>query len=372
MPESKKLNAQGSADMVPGDHGFDIDLSSARLLIVDDEPSNVLLLEGILEDAGYTNVRSTTRSSEVERLCREDQPDLLLLDLMMPPPDGFEILARLTQASRGTPFLPVIVLTVDISPETKERVLGRGAHDFLAKPFDHSEVLLRIHNLLMLRYLNRELHYHNRELEHRVQERTAELEVTHRQLESSQIEVIERLAHAAEFRDDDTGQHTQRVGSIAAELAGAMGFPPDWVELIRRAAPMHDIGKIGIPDAILLKPGKLTPEEFGTIKTHTTIGAELLSDGRWPLIQMAERIARSHHERWDGTGYPAGLTGEEIPMEARIVAVVDVFDALTHERPYKPAWTVEAAVEEIERQSGKQFDPQVIEKFLQLPLVVLI
>lgn len=345
-----------------------VDIAEARVLIVDDEWSNVLLLEGILEDAGYVNVRSTTRSSEVEHLCQNFEPDLMLLDLMMPPPNGFQILEQLSQAEAGAPFLPVIVLTADINPETKERALSGGAHDFLTKPFDYNEVLLRIRNLLTLHFVHGQLHHQNLELERRVKERTQELEASHRALEASQIEVIERLAHAAEYRDDDTGQHTQRVGVMASLLAEALGLPPEHAALIRRAAPMHDVGKIGIPDAILLKPGRLTPEEFSVMKTHATIGANLLADGRWPLIQMAEVIARSHHERWDGTGYPNGLTGEAIPLEGRIVAVVDVFDALTHERPYKTAWTIEAAIEEIRRQSGKQFDPIVVERFLELPL----
>ncbi len=354
----------------PADVEEDINASvcTARLLIVDDEFNNVLLLEGILEDAGYSNVRGTTQSSEVERLCQELQPDLLLLDLMMPAPDGFDIMARLSQIGHGKPFLPIIVLTADVNAETRERALSGGAHDFLTKPFDHAEVVLRIRNLLTLRLLHRQLHQHNVELELRVSERTRELEESHSALESAQIEMMERLAHAAEYRDDDTGQHTQRVGVMAAQLAEALGLPKHYVELIHRAAPMHDVGKIGIPDAILLKPGRLTSEEFETMKQHATIGADLLAGGHWALVQMAERIARSHHERWDGSGYPSGIGGEEIPLEGRIVAVVDVFDALTHSRPYKRAWPIEEAIEEITRQSGKQFDPNVVEKFLILPL----
>jgi PAS domain S-box-containing protein len=200
----------------------------------------------------------------------------------------------------------------------------------------------------------------NQVLEQRVQERTAELA-------HSQIEILTRLARAAEFRDDDTGQHTQRVGRTAALLAQALGFSSEQIALVCEAAPLHDVGKIAISDLILLKPGKLTNEEFALMKTHSPIGAELLSGGRSEVVRMAEDIAGSHHERWDGTGYPRGLAGEQIPLVGRILAVADVFDALTHERPYKAAWPAADAVAEIVRQSGSQFDPQVVEAFLGLP-----
>jgi PAS domain S-box-containing protein len=197
-------------------------------------------------------------------------------------------------------------------------------------------------------------------LEQRVHERTEELA-------QSQSEILTRLARAAEFRDDDTGQHTQRVGCTASLLAQALGLPAEQAELIRQAAPLHDVGKIAISDLILLKPGKLTDEEFATMKTHAALGAALLSNGQSDVVQMAERIAGSHHERWDGNGYPQRLAGEQIPLEGRILAIADVFDALTHERPYKKAWPVEEAVAEITRQSGQQFDPQLVAAFLTLP-----
>ncbi len=213
----------------------------------------------------------------------------------------------------------------------------------------------------------------NGELEIRVQQRTEKLELAQQQiikhtneLERTHTEMLERLAHAGEFRDDETGQHTLRVGNIAALVAQGQGFSADEVRRIQEAARLHDVGKIGISDTILLKPGKLTEEEFATMKTHTTIGAALFEDGHSELVQIAQRIAASHHERWDGTGYPQGLRGEEIPHEARILAVADVFDALTHERPYKKAWPVSEAVAEIERQSGRHFDPEIVKTFLQL------
>jgi putative two-component system response regulator len=193
-----------------------------------------------------------------------------------------------------------------------------------------------------------------------------QLQSSQRELEKSQMEILERLAQAAEFRDDDTGQHTQRVGELAARLAETLGMAAERVELIRRAAPLHDVGKIGISDTILLKPGRLTDDEFETIKTHTAIGAALLANGQSALIQTAERIALTHHERWDGRGYPFQLQGSDIPIEGRIVAVTDVFDALTNERPYKKAWTEDDAINEIVAQAGRQFDPAVVAAFLQL------
>jgi putative two-component system response regulator len=249
-------------------------------------------------------------------------------------------------------FLPVIVLTADATPHTKKRALEARAIDYLTKPLDAAEVLLRVRNHLRTRLL----HVHME----------AEVRRGIRELEQAQIEVLERLAQAAEFRDDDTGQHTYRVGEMASRLARALGFADTQAELLRRAAPLHDVGKIGIPDAVLLKPGRLTAEEMALMRNHATIGANLLSGGRSELMQMAEQIALTHHERWDGTGYPAGLRGDAIPLTGRIVAVTDVFDALSSDRPYRPAWPIEQVREEITRGVGTHFDPQVATAFLQL------
>lgn len=331
--------------------------SAARILVVDDEPGNCLLLRAILEEAGYDQIHTISDSRQTEEQCRNWKPDLILLDLMMPHLDGFQVMECLTALPDSGPFLPVLVLTADVSPQTRQRALSQGAHDFLTKPFDHTEVLLRIGNLLSLHFLHYQLHDQNNHLEERVLQRT-------REVEESQLEVLERLAHAAEFRDDDTGRHTQRVGKICELMARQLGFSKLRSDLIRHAAPLHDVGKIGIPDEILLKPGKLTPEEFAVMKGHAEIGANLLSGGRSELVQMAEIIARSHHERWDGTGYPNGLKESDIPLEGRVTAVVDVFDALTHERPYKRAWPVDEAIAEVVSQKGRQFDPDVVEAFL--------
>jgi putative two-component system response regulator len=236
--------------------------------------------------------------------------------------------------------------------------LSRGAKDFVNKPFQQDEILLRIKTLLETRLLYLQIQSQNQLLEAKVRERT-------RALEEAQIEIIERLAVAAEFRDDNTGQHTQRVGQMSALLARQLGMPDGQIALMRRAAPLHDVGKIGVPDAILLKLGKLTEQEFAIVKTHTVIGARILSGGKFPLLRLAEEIAFSHHERWDGSGY-ASLAGTDIPLAGRIVAVADVFDALTQQRPYKPAWTIGDAIAEIERQRGLQFDPGVVDAFLRV------
>ena len=250
------------------------------------------------------------------------------------------------------------MLTGDDTQEAKREALSRGAKDFLNKPFHSDEVLLRIGTLLETRFLYLQIQSQNQILEAKVRDRT-------RELEAAQIEIIERLARAAEFRDDNTGQHTERVGQMAALLAKGIGLPDPQVSLIRRAAPLHDVGKIGIPDSILLKLGKLTHDEFLIVKTHTTIGARILSGSRFTILRLAEEIAFNHHERWDGDGY-AGITGAAIPLAGRIVAVADVFDALTQKRPYKAAWPIDDAMAEIERQRGKQFDPALVDAFMRM------
>jgi putative two-component system response regulator len=330
--------------------------TEARILIVDDEEANVRLLERALAHAGYGNISSTTQAREVARLVAECEPDLILLDLLMPHMDGFEVMQLLESLSTRDSYLPILVLTADTSTQTRRRALASGAKDFLTKPLDLDEVLLRIRNMLEIRLLHEELRVQNESLEERVEIRTHELQ-------ESQIETFERLALAAEFRDDDTGQHTRRVGRTAFLIARTMGVASGVLEPIERAAALHDVGKIGVPDAILLAPRKLSSEEFEVVKTHTTIGARILSGSRSALLKLAEEIAFAHHERWDGHGY-AGLAGEEIPLSGRITTVADVFDALTHDRPYKRAWPVDAAVAEIRRGRGRQFDPGVVDAFL--------
>lgn len=330
---------------------------NARILIIDDERPNVDLLRRLLTRAGFQRLESTMDPREATALYIRFRPDLILLDLHMPHLDGLSVMDELDEIVEAS-YLPILMLTGDISPEARREALARGAKDFVNKPFDNDEVMLRIRTLLETRFLYLQIQSDNQMLEAKIRERT-------RELEAAQIEIIERLARAAEFRDDNTGQHTERVGQMAALLAKEMGLPDSQVALIRRAAPLHDVGKLGVPDTILLKLGRLTQEEFAIVKTHTVIGARILSGSRFPILRLAEEIAFNHHERWDGDGY-AGIARDAIPLAGRIVAVADVFDALTQKRPYKPAWSVDDAVAEIARQRGRQFDPMLVDSFLKV------
>lgn len=335
------------------------DLESARILIVDDEPANVRLIERVLRGEGFHHLVSTTDPTEVLTLFAKEKPDLILLDLWMPEKDGFQVLEDLVPWIPQDTYLPVLVLTGDTSADIKARALASGAKDFLTKPFSPGEVLLRIKNLLETRMLHLRAEVHNHLLEEMVRERT-------RDLHQARLEILQRLARAAEYRDDQTGEHTRRVGELAGRLASRIGAPEEHVELIRRAAPLHDVGKIGIPDGVLLKPGRLSPKELDLMRQHCAIGANLLSGSGVPLLDVAATIALTHHERWDGTGYPEGLKGESIPLAGRVVAVVDVFDALLHERPYKAAMELPETVQALEDGRGTHFDPVVLDAFLDM------
>jgi putative two-component system response regulator len=337
----------------------------ATILVIDDQQANIDLLEMFLADEDFYNITSTTDPRRALSLYHDIKPDLILLDLHMPHLDGFAVMQQICTSVPSHSYLPILVLTADVSADVKQRALSQGARDFLTKPLDNTEVILRIRNLLETRYLHLQLQKHNEMLEEKVQQRTQDLE-------AAQIETLERLALAAEFRDDDTGRHAQRVGYTASLLAEIIGWDAAQVDLMRRAAPLHDVGKIGISDSILLKNAALTKQEFELMQKHTVIGAKMLSGSKSPLLQQAECIALSHHERWDGSGYPFALEGNSIPLAGRLVAVADVFDALTHSRPYKNAWPMEEAVAEISKQGGRQFDPQVVEAFNTLKHETLI
>jgi len=336
---------------------------NARILIVDDEPANVDLLRRLLERAGFSRIESTNDSREAADLYVKFRPDLILVDLHMPHRDGLEVMDELNQIAEAS-YLPILMLTGDDTQEAKREALSRGAKDFLNKPFHSDEVLLRIGTLLETRFLYLQIQSQNQILEAKVRDRT-------RELEAAQIEIIERLARAAEFRDDNTGQHTERVGQMAALIARQIGLSDTQVSLIRRAAPLHDVGKIGIPDSVLLKLGKLTPEEFGLVKTHTSIGARILSGSRFTILRLAEEIAYNHHERWDGDGYN-GASGSDIPLAGRIVAVADVFDALTTERPYRKALPHGMAFEVLEQESSKGWrDGALVREFIGIAETLL-
>ena len=453
-------------------------LKEAKILIVDDERANVRFLEIVLQQAGYQNVFSTTDPRRALALCSELQLDLLLLDLHMPHLDGFEVMKILKEDS-ALDTMPILVLTADGAIKMRHRALAEGAKDFLIKPLDEVEVLLRIENLLETHFRNELLETKVREAQrfmrstfdalpshvavldqngkiltvnrawerfrdanggnpnrcgigtnylaaceqatgafgkqawsvalgirrvmsgdapdfhleypcHSAEEQrwftlrvtpfvgqgpaqvvVAHENITERKLaelamEQAQWETVQRLARAAEYRDDMTGLHIQRVGAISGRIARAMGLPLQLAALIEKAAPLHDVGKIGVSDTILLKPDGLTEAELASIRQHTQIGAKILSGSSSAILKQAEEIALYHHEHWDGSGYE-GLQGENIPLSGRIVTVADVFDALTHDRPYKKSWSVPDALAEIEKLSGSQFDPQVVTAFLTLP-----
>lgn len=336
-----------------------MDIMTGKILIVDDQEYNVSLLERILGRAGFKNVYSTMDSLQVERLLAEVEPDIVLLDLHMPGMDGLAILKMIQEKLAPDDYLPVLMLTADLTTEARQQGLQAGVNDFLTKPYDRTEVILRITNLLRTRFLHLQLLQYNNQLEEKVRERT-------KKLEQAQLEMLQLLGRAAEYRDDMTGQHTQRVGALSGVIAERLGLPKETTNLIELAAPLHDIGKIGIPDGILLKPGRFEPDEFERMKSHTTIGSSILEGSSFGILRLAQIIAMSHHEKWDGSGYPHGLQGEEIPLEARIVALADFYDALTHERPYKRAWTPEETMVEIMKQRGKHFDPQIVDAFIAL------
>jgi putative two-component system response regulator len=333
-------------------------LKKAVILIVDDEPFNVATITAMLTDEGFNSILSTTDSRQVVPLFEAHQPDIVLLDLRMPQPDGFGVL-KLLQCVEHEGFLSVIVLSGVTDRESRLRALAGGARDFIGMPFDKTELIMRIRSVLEVRLLQRELNSQNAVLERRVRERT-------RELEESQLEVVKRLADAAERRDSYTGSHISRMRMYCRVLGRAAGFPERACDLLQNASLMHDVGKIAMPDSILLKPGPLTPEERAVIQTHTTIGGEMLAGGTSDLLKMGRVIALTHHERWDGKGYPAGLEGEGIPAEGRLCALADVFDALTSDRCYRKAWPAKRAVEEIGGGAGTQFDPVLTAVFLRV------
>jgi putative two-component system response regulator len=337
---------------------LDQNFFEAEILIVDDERPNILLLERLLKASGYSHIRGTDDPRRVQELLGERDADLVILDLRMPYMDGFQVMEQIRALVRvDDDYCPVLMLTAENDPRVKLHALELGATDFLLKPFDRAEVASRVRNILQVRLLNKRVRQQNAELEFKVRERTRELDET-------RLEIIRRLGIAAEYRDNETGMHIVRMSLFAQAIALHHGLTPEHADLLMNAAPMHDIGKIGIPDRVLLKPCKLDADEWHIMRSHTTIGAQMLSGHTSPLLQMAAEIALSHHERWDGSGYPQGLSGEAISLEARIVAVADVFDALLAERPYKKPWPEHEAIAEIQRLAAKQFDPAVVESFL--------
>ncbi len=332
-------------------------IKEAKILIVDDQPANVTLIEKMLDIEGYINVIATTDPTQVESIYLEQNSDLVLLDLNMPVMDGYQVLAKIREVDPDYP--PIIVLTAQIDRDSRIKALDLGARDFLAKPFDRVELMTRIRNMLEVRIMAKAMKNQNKILDAMVQERTKELNDT-------RLEVIRRLGRAAEYRDDITGFHIIRMSRYSQILAIAAGMPEADAEMLLNASPMHDIGKIGIPDNVLLKPGKLDTEEWKIMQTHVDIGVEILSGSNSDLMDMAAEVAQNHHEKWDSSGYPRALAGEDIPFTGRVVAIADVFDALTTKRSYKKAWSIEEAVDFLKEQRGKHFEARLVDLFLEI------
>ncbi|MDD2925709.1 HD domain-containing phosphohydrolase [Rhodoferax sp.] len=333
---------------------------SATILVVDDEVRNIKLLETLLQVDGYVTV-SAKNGRDALALAIADPPDLILLDLMMPDMDGFETTALL-KADPRTQNVPVIVVSSLEDRASKLRTLQAGAEEFLTKPIDRADLKVRVRNLLRLKEYGDFLANHNRILEEQVQQRTAQLHEANR-------ETIFTLVRAAEHKDEETGHHVRRISHFCRELARHLALGAEFSEMIFLASPMHDVGKIGIPDHVLLKPGQLSEQEWVIMRTHCVLGANILSNGSSPCIQMGCEIALNHHERWDGSGYPQGIGGKAIPLAARIMQICDVYDALRSRRPYKQPFEHPLTVKIISQGDGRvhpgHFDPEVLSCFVQ-------
>ncbi len=346
-----------------------------KILVVDDEEQNVKLLCSLLEAVGFATEGAANGREALEKVKRS-APDLVLLDIMMPEMDGFETCDAI-KSDADTANIPVVIVTALADRDSKLKGLNVGANEFLTKPIDRTEMIIRVRNLIKIKEYEDFMLRHTRILEDEVRKRTYDLQLAMDEIAQAQIEIkdsyietIQRLTLAAEYKDEDTATHIKRISLYSRVLSERLGRHDEFVETMYYASPMHDIGKIGIPDSILLKPGKLTAEEFEIMKTHTTIGAKILRGSNSDFLRAAEEIALSHHERWDGTGYPRGLRGDEIPLMGRVMNIIDQYDSLRSKRPYKPGFSHEESCSIIIDGDGRtrpeHFDPDVLAAFKEV------
>ena len=336
--------------------------ANPRILVVDDEEPNRRLMEAMLIPLGYEVLFARDGLEALEQV-RKAPPDVILLDIMMPEMDGLAVARRLKE-NEETKIIPVVMVTSLNEVVDRVKALEAGADDFLSKPVDRSELIATINSQFKVKAYHDHMLNHQKELEAEVAKRTQQLRQAFDKIKLSSLDTIYRLSRAAEYKDEYTGSHIQRMSHYAATVAHKLGLNEETAETILYATPMHDVGKIGIPDHILLKPRRLDPDEWEIMKQHTIIGSQILEGSDAESIKLAEVVALTHHEKWDGSGYPKGLKGDEIPLPGRITAIADVFDALTSRRPYKEAFLLESAFMIIKDGRGSHFDPEVVNAFL--------
>jgi putative two-component system response regulator len=339
------------------------------ILVVDDQLQNVELLEAQLVPLGYEIIRAAN-GKDALTIITGNEIDLMLLDIMMPGMDGFEVIRRVRQGTK-TRLLPIILVTA--LRETEDRIKGieAGCDDFISKPVDKMELFARVRSLLKVKDYNDLMLNYRKELESEVTARTEQLKQALERIKTASLDTIYRLSVASEYKDKDTGAHIKRMSRYSVAVARRMGLDENTIETILYSAPMHDLGKIGIPDQILMKPAILDPAEWKIMKMHTVIGAKILQGSDAEFIKSGESIALSHHEKWDGSGYPNGVKGQEIPIAGRIVAIADVFDALTSKRPYKEPFTIEKSLAIVKEGRGTHFDPDVVDAFFDIQEEIL-